>query len=413
MPNACFISIGNELLNGKTLDTNSQWITQQLLELGISTAGGWAVSDDILSITAALSQASEKGNIIIITGGLGPTDDDLTRQALARYLGVELEFRQDLYDKITAFFSARNIKMPERNRIQAHIPQGAEAVNNPNGTAPGVWAKRGDHVYICLPGVPQEMKRMFLESVQNRLSAYVSDSYVKIGRIRCFGAGESAIAEKLGNRMDRSRNPRIDCTVCGGEITLHIVASGSSRQACEDIITQEKANLSLLLGQLVFSTEDVSLAEAVGSQLRKKKMTLSVAESCTGGLICKLLTDIAGSSDYLLAGWITYSNESKIREIGVSGELIQQFGAVSEPVAKEMAFGAKRKSGSDCAIAITGIAGPGGGSQQKPVGLVYIAVIVGDAVQTAELRLPPVEREAIRQRAALYAINMLRLGLGI
>ncbi len=413
MNKACFISIGNELLNGKTLDTNSQWITGQLLELGIPTAGGWIVSDDIPSITAALSQASEKGNIIMITGGLGPTDDDLTRQALARFLGVELEFRQDLYDKIAAYFAGRNLTMPQRNRIQAHIPQGTQAIDNPNGTAPGIWAKKGDSVYICLPGVPQEMKRMFSDSVQNRLSAYVSNSYVKIGRIRCFGAGESIIAEKLGDRMNRGRNPRIDCTVCGGEITLHIVASGCSRQVCEDIIAQEKANLSLLLGELIFSAEDLSLAEVVASQLRRKKMTLSIAESCTGGLICKLLTDIAGSSDYFLAGWITYSNESKIREIGVSSELIQQFGAVSEPVAKEMALGTKLRSGSDCAVAVTGIAGPDGGSEQKKVGLVYVAVIVQDSIQTAELWLPPVGRDAIRQRAALYAINMLRLGMGI
>ena len=413
MKRACIVSVGNELLNGQTVDTNANWLERELLALGIPTAGGWVVGDEIERIVSSLKQAAEIGDIIFITGGLGPTGDDITRQALADFLGVQLEFRQELLDKIEAFFKARKLPMPEINRTQAYLPQGANAIENPVGTAPGIHAAAKGKDYFCLPGVPVEMKRMFDDTIRGRLESQRSGPIVLTGRISCYGAGESVIAQMLGDRMKRGRNPLINCTVSGGDITLHIVAQADNFEQAQQMIAEQKRELGEILGLLVYSTEDKSLAEVVGQLLRQKKITLATAESCTGGLLGKYITDIPGSSDYYLGGWVTYSNEAKIRELGVAEKLLQEYGAVSEPVARAMADGAVRKSGAGAALAITGVAGPGGGSEQKPVGLVYIAVKNGKNMEVRELRFTPFSREMIRQRAALSALNLLRLKLGV
>ncbi|HML75943.1 MAG TPA: nicotinamide-nucleotide amidohydrolase family protein, partial [Anaerohalosphaeraceae bacterium] len=229
----------------------------------------------------------------------------------------------------------------------------------------------------------------------------------------CYGAGESTIAQQLGNRMKRGQNPLLNCTVSGGDITLHVVATADDFNCAKTIIEQQKQEIVSILGPLVYSTEDETLPQVVGKLLRKRKMTLATAESCTGGLIGKLLTDAAGSSEYYLGGWITYSNESKMRDLGVPKELLETYGAVSEQATQAMALGAQSKASSDAAIGISGIAGPGGGTDQKPVGLVYIAVAAGQDIQVREFRFAPLSREMIRQRAALTALNMLRLKLGV
>jgi nicotinamide-nucleotide amidase len=413
MMRACIVSIGNELLNGQTVDTNANWLQRELLALGIPTEGVWDVGDDISRIVSTLKQASEVGNIILITGGLGPTDDDITRQTLADFMGVELEFHQQLFDKIETFFKARKYPMPQINRVQAYIPKNTFAIDNPIGTAPGIHAAAKNKDYFSLPGVPVEMKRMFADYIQPRLKTQHTGPIVLTGRIFCYGTGESTIAQMLGDRMKRGQNPLINCTVSGGDITLHIVARADNFQQAQRMIDEQKRELVEILGSIVYSTEDKSLAEVTGQLLQKGKMTLATAESCTGGLVGKLLTDVPGSSEYYLGGWVTYSNEVKMRELGVPGELLEQYGAVSEPVAKAMAQGAIQKSGADTAIAVTGIAGPGGGTDQKPVGLVYIAVQMGKNIEVKEFRFAPLSREMIRQRAALSALNLLRLTLGV
>lgn len=413
MKTACIISIGNELLNGQTVDTNANWLCQELLALGIPTEGVWVVGDTVERIVSCLQQASELADTILITGGLGPTDDDLTRQALAQFLGVELEFKPELFNELQAFFMARQIAMAPINRVQAFIPAGVKAIPNARGTAPGIHAQKGQKEYFSVPGVPSEMKGMYEAHICPLLRQSLNGPIVLTRKVRCFGAGESTIAQMLGGRMKRGQNPLLNCTVSGGDIALHIVAQADSFPQAEQMILEQKRQISAILGPLVYSTEDKTLPEVLGEKLRQTKKTLATAESCTGGLVGKLITDVPGSSQYYLGGWVTYSNEAKIRDLGVSKQLIDQYGAVSEPVARALAAGARQKAGSDAAIAITGIAGPEGGSEQKPVGLVYIAVQLDDQVEVREFRFPPQMRDAVRQRAALSAINMLRLKLGV
>jgi nicotinamide-nucleotide amidase len=413
MKKACIVSIGNELLNGQTLDANANWLQREFLTLGIPTEGVWDVGDDTGRIVSSIEQAAKVGDFIVITGGLGPTDDDITRQALADFLGVSLDFHQELLDKIEVFFTARNLSMPPKNRVQAYIPKGALAIENPLGTAPGIHATAGDKEYFCLPGVPAEMKRMFIDSICPRLKSRHTGPIVLTERISCYGAGESVVAHMLGDRMKRGRNPLLNCTVSGGDITLHIVAQADNFEQAGQIIARYKQELCEILGPIVYSTSGQSLTDVLGQSLRQRKMTLVTAESCTGGLVGKYITDVPGSSDYYLGGWVTYSNQSKISELGVKKELLEKHGAVSEPVARAMARGAAEKSGADTAIAVTGIAGPEGGNEQKPVGLVYIAVQIDKNIDVKEFRFAPLSREMIRQRAALSALNLLRLQLGV
>lgn len=413
MKKACIVSIGNELLNGRTLDTNAHWLSTQLLELGIPTEEIWVVGDDISRIVCCFKQASEVANIIIVTGGLGPTDDDLTRQAVADFLGVELEFKQDLFDAMKAFFDARKVPMAPINAVQAYIPKGVAVIPNPVGTAPGMHASFDGKELFSVPGVPVEMKAMYQDYICPVIGAQKSGPIVLTECMHCYGAGESIIAQQLGNRMKRGRNPLLNCTVSGGDITLHVVATADDFNQAKNMIEQQKTEIASILGPLVYSTTDESLPEVVGKRLKQRNMTLATAESCTGGLIGKLLTDTGGSSEYYLGGWITYSNDAKMRDLGVSKELLETYGAVSEPVAKAMALGAKAKAGSNAAIGVTGIAGPGGGTDQKPVGLVYIAVAVENQAEVREFRFAPLSRDMIRQRAALMALNMLRLKLGV
>lgn len=408
---ACILSIGNELLSGLTVDTNAAWLAGRLADLGIDLLGVRLLPDDLDVIVRALTEAAEHADVILVTGGLGPTDDDLTRQAMARFLGVDLELRPDLLARIERFFAHRERPMAPTNRIQAHLPAGSEPLDNPVGTACGIRAEREGRAFFCLPGVPSEMKRMFNDTVEPELAQRVRTGPVIVRRrLRCFGAGESDIAALLGDRMQRGRNPLVNSTASNGIITLHIVAQAEDAGRAQVMIRAEEADLRNLLGELVFGDEEQTLAEVTGELLVRRGLRLAVAESCTGGLIGKLLTDVPGASRYFLGGWITYSNEAKIRDLGVPEALIGTHGAVSEPVAEAMARGARQRAQADLAVATTGIAGPEGGSEQKPVGLVYIAVAEADECRVRRFVWPH-SRPAVRLRAALTAINELRLRL--
>ncbi len=378
--------------------------------MGIPTSSCYTVGDRIDSIVQILSQAAQQADIIIITGGLGPTDDDLTRQALARFMQVELEFSEELLAQISEFFSKRGLKMSANNKVQAYIPAGAEAIVNNVGTAPGIMAERDGKIFVCLPGVPAEMKQMFAESVAGKLKQVGGGQVVLTRKLNCFGTGESVIAEKLGDLMRRDRNPLINCTVSGGVITLYIVATAENKDVAEEMVEKDLHLLREILGDLAYGADEQTLAEVVGAKLRSHRKSLAVAESCTGGLIGKLLTDVPGSSEYFTCGWVTYSNEAKVSELGVDRILIDKCGAVSEEVARAMAEGARVRAEADFAIGVTGIAGPGGGTDEKPVGLVYIAV-AGAGRLDVEHHIFSHSRGHIRYRTALAALNMLRLRL--
>ena len=413
MSRASLISIGNELLCGRTVDTNAAWLSGRLFAMGIQVESVRMIADEVADITETLRQVEHKADIVLITGGLGPTDDDLTRQAMADYLGVEMVCHPELVKKIEAFFTGRGLTMPQRNRVQAYIPDGAKPIDNPRGTAPGVLYETDNKLIALMPGVPSEMKGMFEESVVPRILRRQAGHVVRSANLRCFGAGESAVAEMLGDRMRRGRNPLINCTVSEGIITLQIIASAYSAQEADKILDCESQELRELLGKLVFGTGEETLQDIVGRLLCSKKKTLAVAESCTGGLVAKMLTDVPGASLFFTSGWVTYSNAAKIEQLGVPVSLIEEFGAVSEPVAKAMAEQAARKSGADSAIGITGIAGPGGGTEQKPVGLVYISVRTGRDCQIHRYHFANTGRSSVRLRAAQTALNLLRLQLTV
>jgi nicotinamide-nucleotide amidase len=410
---AVIISVGNELLNGNTVDTNSNWLAGRLLTASIPVIYTCTVPDVVSDIKNAIENASAKADIILITGGLGPTDDDLTRDGIAQFLSVKLEYHPEIEEKIKKFFAVRNYPMAEKNKIQSFLPAGTSEIENDLGTAPGIFCEKDKKIIASLPGVPSEMKQMFDKSILPRIGKFAGGDFIVVRKVRCIGAGESAIAEMLGDLMSRDRNPLINCTVDCGIITLHIVARAKDKGKAAALAARDIQRLCGILGKLVYGLDEQTLSQVVGQKLLDMKKTLAVAESCTGGLIAKMITDVPGSSGYFLNGWVTYSNESKTSELGVKKELIEKAGAVSSEVAAAMAEGAREKSGADFAISITGIAGPDGGSEQKPVGLVYISIALPQGVETEKHLFGPRDRDFIRQRAAQTALNLLRLKLGI
>ena len=403
---ASIVNIGNELLSGSSVDTNSAYLSEKLLSIGIPTVAGYTVRDDCEAIVEALRAASEQADIVLTTGGLGPTDDDITRQAISKFCTRQLKLNESLVEQIEQFFARRGKEMPQRNRVQAYLPDGAEALNNEVGTAPGIMLVDGEKMLFAMPGVPVEMKLMFEQSVLPRLTELDGREVVAIRKLKCFGMGESSIAELLGDRMQRGRNPLVNTTVRDGVITLHITAVAKDQKQAGEMAKREQEELTGILGDVVFATEDITLAQAVGAKLTKLKKTVAAAESCTGGLVGKLLTDVPGSSNYFICGWVVYSNTAKITELGVEPEIIEKKGAVSEAVAAAIAAGARSQSSADYAIGITGIAGPGGATADKSVGLVYISLAKADETCVQKYTFSG-DRDSIRKRAANAAINLL------
>lgn len=412
MKKASIVSIGNELLNGQTVDTNTTYLSSELLSIGIPVVSSYTIGDDVDAIVRAFNLAVADADIVLVTGGLGPTDDDLTRQAFAGYLGTKLQLQADLLDRLENFFKKRNLQMSEKNKIQAYIPTGAKPIENSLGTAPGIMAEVKGKLIFAFPGVPSEMKRMFTKSVFPELQRFSGEQAVVVRKLRCFGAGESAIAELLGDACLRGRNPLVNCTVEYGIITLHVIATSGDKDTARQMAEKEEKTIRNTLGELVYGAAEQSLAEVVGEKLARQGKTIAVAESCTGGTVARLLTDIPGASKYFTHGWITYSNAAKTSELGIAAELIEKYGAVSEQVAQAMAFNARKKARTDFAIGITGIAGPDGGTEQKPVGLVYISVDSDNGCDTKRCFFSH-GRRSIRLRAAQTALNMLRLRLNI
>jgi len=406
MKKASIISIGNELLTGQTVSTNASYLGRELFSIGIPVVSSYTAGDNIDSIVRMLDLASGDADVVLVTGGLGPTDDDLTRQAFAKFLGVELKLENELLEKIRDFFSRRNLQMPAKTKVQAYIPDGAKALANNLGTASGIMATYKGKLFFALPGVPAEMKKMFEGQILLELTASVIDQVIVTRKLKCFGAGESSIAERLGELMRRDRNPLINCTAEHGIITLTITATAEDKDKAQRMAEKDEKTLRNILGELVYGTGEQTLTEVVGAKLAQQKKTIAVAESCTGGALAKLLTDVPGASRYFTYGWVTYSNIAKISELGIKADLIEKYGAVSCEIAEAMAQGAKKRAGTDFAIGITGIAGPASGSEQKPVGLVYISVDSDSGCETKRFIFPH-DRDSIRLQAAQTALKMI------
>lgn len=410
---AVLLSVGDELIVGQTVDTNSSWLSMQLVAHGCMPLYHKTVGDDVDGIAEAIREAGNKADLIIITGGLGPTQDDMTRHALAKVVNRPLILDEPSLKSIEAYFRSLDRELPATNRIQAMHPDGTEVLANPWGTAPGIHALMGRAHLYAFPGVPHEMRRMMDRYVVPHLER-LSGRGIVTESITTFGAGESSVAEALGPLMDRTRNPLVGTTVSGGEVIIRVRADLSSRaesiQACEKIVGE----INERLGNWVVGTGGVTLEEATIKLARHLRITLAVAESCTGGLLGKLLTDIPGASDVFIEGWVTYSNDSKCKELGVDPGMLARSGAVSEEVARAMVEGALTRSGADVALSVTGIAGPDGGTGVKPVGTVWLGIAVRNAdgihVDSQYCRFPG-QRDLIRIRAAKAAINLLRLAL--
>ncbi|MEM9344991.1 MAG: competence/damage-inducible protein A [Planctomycetota bacterium] len=412
---AILLSIGDELTLGQTVDTNAAWLAGRLAGLGIHCAEHRTVADDLDHIADAILQCAEKARVLIITGGLGPTDDDLTRPALAKAMGVELVEDPESIEHIAAYFQGRGREMPQRNRLQATHPQTSTMIRNIAGTAPGIRATLGQCEVFVTPGVPREMVAMYERDIEPALNAMAGTAKtILTTKLNSFGSGESDIAERLGDLMARDRNPVVGTTVAKGLVSVRVRSEHEEPDQAQAMLEETLELVSANVGPLAFGHDTKTLQEAVIALLVDQGKTVATAESCTGGMISGMLTDVPGSSAAVLGGWVTYTNEMKANQLGVPDELIERHGAVSREVVEAMAGGALERSGADYALSASGIAGPGGGSEDKPVGTVWIGMAWRDGESThvgARLARLAGDRETIRDRSAKCALQLLRLQL--
>lgn len=408
---AAILSIGDELTLGQTLDTNSQWLSGELAAVGIDVVEHVTVPDNLVLHVAALTRLSKQVDLIISSGGLGPTADDLTRAAVAAAAGDTLVEDAESLAQIEAFFSSRRRVMPPINRVQALRPSRGSAIGNPNGTAPGLYCKVANADCFCAPGPPGELKPMFTDQILPRLQVR-KDVTIRTRVMGTVGLGESDIAMRLGPLMDRDRNPLVGTTASGGIVSCRLRYQGPLDQiAAAALLETTQKEISGKLDPYVFSTTHNSLAAAVVETLIARNLTLCVVESCTGGMLGAALTEVPGSSEAFVGGFLTYSNELKSRLVGVSTSTLSSFGAVSSQTAAAMASGGRAASGADIGVSITGVAGPAGGTPEKPVGTVWISVDMGDNGPDIRRFHIPGTRQAVRSWSVSAALSMLWMGL--
>jgi nicotinamide-nucleotide amidase len=402
------LSIGTELTTGQNLDTNSQWLSQRLAEIGLAVGWHTTVSDNLEDNAAAFRIAAVRAGLVLISGGLGPTLDDLTREALAAAAGVELVLHEESLEHIRRLFASRQRIMPERNRVQALFPAGSEPLPNPLGTAPGIWMKLGNSLLVALPGVPSEMRALYEAEVKPRLLRLGLAGGVLVQRkINCFGAGESAIEEKLADLTQRGRLPEVGITASDATISLRIFARAATAAEAATQIAPVEQTIRERLGDLVFGADDEKLQDVVVPLLIERRLTVATAESLTAGLVCHRLGRVPGSSATLLGGIVAYDNRIKSELLGVPEAILKEHGAVSPQVAEAMAAGCRERFSSDLAISTTGIAGPTGATPTKPVGLVYVGLAWQGGV-TSQVYNWSGTRHEVQSRSAKQALNLLR-----
>ena len=410
---AVIISCGTELTTGQCVDTNSAWLSAQLTPLGVRVVEHVTVGDDVTHLASAIRRALDGASLVIITGGLGPTLDDVTREAIAAALGQPLEESAAASAQIRAFSQRWQRPMPESNRRQAMIPRGCEMISNPRGTAPGIRCVRDDRRLYAFPGIPAEMQAMFNAAVLPQIHAVTGGARTESARLLCFGISEAKLGELLADLMQRGRNPSVGTTASHAILSVRVLARAPSGSEARERLQADVSEIRRRLGTVIFGEDDDTLEGVVARLLVEQHKTIATAESCTGGLLAKRLTDIPGSSAYFLRGYVTYADAAKVDLLGVPADLLSQHGAVSEPVAKAMALGCRRAAGADYALSITGIAGPTGGSPpEKPIGLVYIGLAHSAGVETLRVLCGDhLTRDEIRDRSCKTALNLLRLHL--
>ena len=406
------ITIGDELLLGFTTDTNAAYLARELAGLGVEVVRRGTVGDDAEAIASAVRDALDRTGAVITTGGLGPTADDQTKPAIAALFGRRLEMREEIVAMIEERFRLYGFKgaMPVSNRQQALIPEGARVLDNRHGSAPGIWIEDDRRRWVAmLPGVPREMRGMTHDVIIPELTARMGPArdVVRSRTLRCMGISESHLADLLGDRAREVRGLPIAYLPSVAGIDLRLTTRGMPSGEATALLDAAIAELTPIIGDHLYGENDDDLAEVVLQLARERTLRLAVAESCTGGMLGARLTAIPRASDVFIGGIIAYDDDVKVNQLGVTPATLREHGAVSEPTAREMASGVRRVVGAQIGMAITGIAGPSGGSSDKPVGLVWVAAEVGDRARSAR-RVYPGNREEIRQRASQGALDLVR-----
>jgi len=405
------LTIGDEILYGQIVDTNSQWMSAELSHAGIRVIRKTSVGDQENEILIAFAEAEKRADIVLITGGLGPTSDDLTKPCLANYFDCEIKMHPEALEEVTEFFKSRGRELTEINRQQAALPVCCEKISNKMGTAPGMWFQRNGKVFVSMPGVPHEMKRMMTDIIIPKLKKTFTVPVIHHRVIRTAGIGESFLAEKIA-AWEKALPTHVKLAYLPGlsEVKLRLTSIGQSEEALAKEADMLVDNLLPLVGEYVYGYGEDPLEVVIGNTLRKKKLTLSIAESCTGGYLSHLITSVPGSSDYFLGSIIPYAYDIKMRQLGVRPETLEQFGAVSEPTIREMANLVRAKFSTDIGVATSGIAGPGGATPDKAVGTIWIAY--SDKHQTVARKLQLTKDRLINiKMTSAIVMNLIRVSL--
>ncbi len=411
------LSIGSELTSGAQLDTNSQWLSRKLAEIGVATGWHSTIPDDVEANLNGFILAASRAGLVVITGGLGPTQDDLTRETLARLVGVELVFDEASWVAIQDLFHRRHRICPERNRVQAYFPKGSEIIPNANGTAPGVFLIHQGTIFVALPGPPREMEQMWTNEVRPRLlnanlgKLGFGDGFLSRRTIRTFGAGESAVEEKLLDLTRRGADPEVGITASNAIINLSITARGADQADVQAKIALVEEIIRDRLGDLVFGANEDTLAEAVGLLLEELNLTVSLVESVTCGHTASLLGAVPGISKWFAGSLVLYRPEAKDNLLGYPKDLLQREECVGPETARFLAKAVREKMGTDLGVAVVGYAGPGDGGPGRPAGLVFAAVDDGSSVTSEHTQNWHGSRSEIQHRTALMTLNLLRLKL--
>lgn len=400
------IAVGTELLLGNIVNTNAQYLSQKMADLGIDVFYQISVGDNMQRLSETIKTSLERSDIIVTCGGLGPTADDMTKEGVSEALGLKLLPDNASIKKIEGMFKLMNRPMTENNIKQGYIPEGATILENDNGTAPGVIVEKEGKIVVMLPGPPRELHPMFENKVLPYLRTKVN-SVIRSRMLRVIGIGESTIEDMLKEIFKNQTNPTIAPYAKEGEVHLRITAKRDTAEEADRLIAEMEQGVKSILGENIYGYDEESLEEVVLKLLQEKKMTLSLAESCSGGLIANRLTDIPGASASLMGGIVSYSNKAKIDILGVKEDTINKYGAVSSQTAEEMAIGTKKINETDIGVSVTGIAGPEGGSEQKPVGLCYIGIAIGDTVKVHRMNFNG-NRKRIKWNTSNMALDLLR-----
>lgn len=400
------LSVGTEILFGQIVNTNTVYLSQQMNMLGFDVMYHYTVGDNPKRVEEMIDLAFQDCDLILTTGGLGPTQDDLTKEVACKALDDTLVMMDDVLEEITKYFKTLGREMTENNKKQAIMPSRATVFHNDAGTAPGFALEKDGKYIICMPGPPREMKRMFQKSVVPFLQSMI-DGALYYRQIRFFGIGESMLETQLLDLIDNQTDPTLATYAKEGECSLRIASKRATEEEAEHAVDEMLEKVKERVGHYIYSCDDEELAQVVADRLMEQGLTLSSAESCTGGMFASTMTDIPGISQCFDRGLVTYSNQAKMEELGVSAGTLEKFGAVSEETALEMVEGLKRVSGSDVCISVTGIAGPGGGSEEKPVGLVYIGFSYGDKKICKKIQMRNVNRSWNRHYILLCMLNVI------